>query len=33
VRAGMLRAHVDHELVGVEHRAVMDRRCSHATRQ
>ena len=24
VRAGMLRAHVDHELVGVEHRAVVD---------
>ncbi len=26
VRAGMLRAHVDHELVGVEHRAVVNSR-------
>jgi len=29
VRARVLRAHVDHELVGVEHRAVVDDRCFH----
>ena len=29
VRARMLRPHVDHELVRVEHRAVMNRRCRH----